>query len=405
MTPAPAERAPAILMSEERVARVQAALAEGGLDGWLLFEFCGQNWVSAALLGVEHTTRRAWVLVPRVGEPCALVHAIEGSAWRAWPFAMERYSGWREMEEKLARMLAGHHRLAMEVSPRSAVPTVDTVPAGALELVRGLGVEPISSADLVSAFHSVWSPVQLDDHRRTAEVIAEVGKAALREAARAVQRGEPTTEGELSRWILARLREGGVTVDADTHVAVGSGAADPHYAPVGEGAVVGPGQVLLVDLWGRTSADAVHADQTWMGFLGCLLPARVAEVWDAVRDARDAAVTFLGDRHREGGAVRGFEVDDRARAVIVERGYGDFFVHRTGHSIDTRLHGSGPNLDNLESRDDRLLVEGVGFSVEPGVYLPGEFGVRSEINVHWGADGPEVTPREPQDEVLLLLNE
>ena len=391
-------------MSEERVARVQAALAEGEFDGWLLFEFRGQNWISAEMLGVEHTTRRAWVLIPRVGKPCALVHAIEGSAWRAWPFVIERYSGWRDMEEQLARMLAGHGRLAMEVSPRSAVPTVDTVPAGALELVRGLGVEPVSSADLVSAFHSVWSPAQLEDHRRAAEVVAEVGKAALAEAARGVLQGESTTEGELSRWILARLRESGVTVDADTHVAVGPGAADPHYAPLGEGSVVGAGHVLLVDLWGRTSADAVHADQTWMGFLGDSLPARVAEVWDAVRDARDAAVTFLGDRHREGAPVRGFEVDDRARAVIVERGYGDFFVHRTGHSIDTRLHGSGPNLDNLESRDDRLLVEGVGFSVEPGVYLPGEFGIRSEINVHWGADGPEVTPRAPQDEVLLLLN-
>ena len=398
------ERALPLLMSEERVGQVQAALAEGGFDGWLLFEFRGQNWISAELLGVEHTTRRAWVLVPRVGDPCALVHAIEGSAWRDWPFSIDHYSGWKEMEEKLGRILSGHRRLAMEVSPSSAIPTVDTVPAGALDLVRSFGVEPISSADLVSEFHSVWSPAQLDDHRRAAEVVAEVGKAALREAGKAVGRGEPTTEGALSRWILARLREGGVTVEVDTHVAVGPGAADPHYAPVGEGAVIGADQVLLVDLWGRTSTDAVHADQTWMGFLGSSLPARVAEVWDAVRDARNAAVSLLADRHREGASVRGFEVDDRARAVISERGFGDFFVHRTGHSIDTRLHGSGPNLDNLESRDDRLLVQGVGFSVEPGIYLPGDFGVRSEINVHWGVDGPEVTPQDPQDEVLLLLS-
>ncbi len=390
-------------MSEASVARVQAALVEQGLDGWLLFEFRGQNWISSALLGVEHTTRRAWVLVPRAGAPCALVHAIEGSAWRAWPFELERYSGWREMEEKLARMLAGHRRLAMEVSPKSAVPTVDTVPAGALELVRGLGVEPVSSGDLVTTFHSVWSDAQLADHRRAAEVVAEVGKAALHEAARAIERGAPTTEGALSSWILERLRAGGITVEADTHVAVGAGAADPHYAPVGEGAVIGAGRVLLVDLWGRTSTDAVHADQTWMGFLGSALPDRVAEVWSAVKDARDAAVTFLSTRHREKKEVRGFEVDDQARALIQARGFGEFFIHRTGHSIDTRLHGSGPNLDNLESRDDRRLVRGVGFSVEPGVYLPGEFGVRSEINVHWGAAGPEVTPREPQREMLLLL--
>ena len=398
------ERAVPLLMSPDQVARVQQALAERDLDGWLLFEFRGQNWISAALLGVQHTTRRAWVLVPRAGDPVALVHAIEGSAWLAWPFAMERYSGWREMEDKLAHLVAGCRRLAMEVSSRSGVPTVDTVPAGAFELVRSFGVEPVSSADLISTFHSVWSPEQLADHRLAAEVVAEVGKASLREAAEAVRCGAPTTEKALSRWILERLRAGGVGVDVDTHVAVGPGAADPHYTPIGEGEVVAQGQVLMVDLWGRTSTAAVHADQTWMGFLGGSLPDRVGCVWDAVRDARDAAVALLRSRHRLGSEVRGFEVDEAARAVIRERGYGEFFVHRTGHSIDTRLHGSGPNLDNLETRDDRLLVLGVGFSVEPGVYLPEEFGVRSEINVHWGADGAEVTPREPQDEVLLLLD-
>jgi Xaa-Pro dipeptidase len=202
--------------------------------------------------------------------------------------------------------------------------------------------------------------------------------------------------------VIDRLAAGGVTVDADVHVAVGPGSADPHYAPAGEGAPIEAGKVLLVDLWGRTSAEAVHADQTWMGFLGTRLPDDVAEVWSAVRDARDAAVAFLRRRHGERALVKGFEVDDVARGVIRERGYADYFIHRTGHSIDTRLHGSGPNLDNLESRDDRVLLTGVGFSVEPGVYLPGRFGIRSEINVHWGERGPEVTPRAPQTEMPLL---
>ena len=404
VTPAAPERASALLMSADRIAEVQAALAERDLDGWLLFEFRGQNWISAALLGVEHTTRRAWVLVPREGQPIALVHAIESSAWRAWPFARERYAGWREMEDKLGRMLSGRRRLAMEISPGSAVPTVDNVPAGAFELVRALGVEPISSQDLVTTFHSVWSAAQLADHRHAAEVVAAVVQDALREAALAIERGDPDTEGALAHWILDRLERGGVTVDADTHVAVGAGAADPHYAPAGEGERIAAGQVLLVDVWGRTSKTSVFADQTWMGFLGPSPPPRVAETWDAVREARDVAVSFLRRRHVDGTPVHGFEVDDAARSVIRERGFGDFFIHRTGHSIDTRLHGSGPNLDNLESRDDRVLVRGVGFSVEPGVYLPGEFGVRSEINVHWGPNGPEVTPREPQDELLLLLD-
>lgn len=391
------------LLTPDGITRVQSALAERDLDGWLLFEFRGQNWISTALLGLGHTTRRAWVLIPRAGEPVALVHAIESSAWRGWPFAVERYAGWREMEEKLGRLVAGRRRLALETSSRSAVPTVDTVPAGALELVRSLGVEPVTSADLISIFHSVWSEEQLVDHRRAAEVVAEVGEAALHEAAAAIRRGRPTTEGALSKWILERLAAAGVTVEADTHVAVGPGSADPHYAPAGEGAVIEQGRVLLVDLWGRTSTDAVHADQTWMGYLGAELPERVSTVWSAVKDARDAAVALLAERHRAGTEVRGYEVDDAARAVIEARGFGAFFVHRTGHSIDTRLHGSGPNLDNLETRDDRLLVPGVGFSVEPGVYLLGEFGIRSEINVHWGAAGPEVTPLHPQDEIPLLL--
>jgi Xaa-Pro aminopeptidase len=396
----PPERAG--LLSEERAADVRTALAERGLDGWLLYEFRGQNWISASLLGVGATTRRSWVLFPRQGAPRALVHAIEGSAWRHWPWEIDRYAGWREMEQKLRALVGSRRRLALEISAGSAVPTVDAVPAGALELVRALGVEPVSSADLITHFLSVWSPAQLEDHRRAAEVVAEVGRGALREAGRAVARGQPLTEGALSRWVIERLAAGGVTVEADVHVAVGPGSADPHYAPAGEGARIEGGVVLLVDLWGRTSAESVHADQTWMGFLGERLPAEVADVWGAVRDARDAAVDFLRRRHGEGEAVKGFEVDDAARAVIRERGYADFFIHRTGHSIDTRLHGSGPNLDNLESRDDRVLLTGVGFSVEPGVYLPGRFGIRSEINVHWGERGPEVTPRAPQSGMLLL---
>lgn len=404
VAPSPrAGRAPALL-TEEGLARVQSALAERGLDGWLLFEFRGQNWISAALLDVAHTTRRAWILIPRRGRPRALVHAIEGSAWRAWPFPIERYSGWRDMEEKLGRMLAGRPRLAMEFSPRSSVPTVDTVPAGALELARALGAEVVSSADLVTAFHSVWTPEQLADHRRTGERVAEVAKAALRESADAVRRGRPTTEGAMIRWTVERLRASGVGVEADAHVAVGAASADPHYAPAGEGETIRAGHVLMVDLWGRTSTAGVFADQTWMGFLGAALPDPVGDAWGAVKDARDAAVAMLRDRHRAGAEVRGFEVDDVARGRIRARGFGDAFLHRTGHSIDERLHGSGPNLDNLETRDDRVLVRGVGFSVEPGVYLAGEFGVRSEINVHWGGEGPEVTPRAPQAEVFLLLD-
>jgi Xaa-Pro aminopeptidase len=392
----------ALLIDPEGVARVQAALAERDLDGWLLYEFRGQNWISAGLLGTGWTTRRAFVLVPREGEPRALVHAIEHSAWRHWPWATESYAGWRELEAGLEALVAGRRTLALEYSPGGAVPTVDLVPAGTVEMVRRAGVEPRSSGDLVSLFFSAWSAAQLTDHRQAAEVVARVGRESFQEAARALRAGHPHTEGSLSRWILDALQRGGVTVDVDTHVAVGARAADPHYAPAGEGETIAAGEVLLVDLWGRTSEDAVSADQTWMGVMAPSAEDRLVGLWETVRDARDAAVAFIAQRVSAGEGVRGYEVDDVARDVIRAAGHGEHFIHRTGHSIDRKLHGSGPNLDNLETRDDRLLLPGVGFSVEPGIYLPGDVGVRSEINVHLGEDGPEVTPAEPQTDLILL---
>lgn len=391
-----------LLASPEGVARVQGALQELGLDGWLLYEFRGQNWISAALLGTEWTTRRSFVFVPRRGEVRTLVHAIEASSWRHWPWPRQSYSSWRQMEQSLGALLTGSRRVALETSPGAAVPTVDLVPAGTVELVRSLGVETVSSGDLISRFFSAWSPEQLEDHRRTAETIAEVARGAFQEAGRAVREGEPHDEGSLTRWILAAMERGGVVVEPDTHVAVGRTAADPHYSPAGDGETIGAGELLLIDLWGRTGEDRVFADQTWMGVMGTEPPGRSREIWEVVRASRDAGVDLLQERHASGADVRGFEVDAVCRSVIAEAGFGDFFIHRTGHSMDLKLHGSGPNLDDLETRDDRLLVPGVGFSVEPGIYIPGEVGVRSEINVHFGVDGPEVTPRTPQDELILV---
>jgi Xaa-Pro aminopeptidase len=301
-------------------------------------------------------------------------------------------------------MVAGKQRLAMEISPGGAVPGVDYVPAGAASMLLGLGLELASSGDLVSRFHSAWTPKQLDAHRRAAEIVAGVARRAFTRAAKAVRAGKPTTEGALSDWIRGELQGAGLTEQVDTIVAIGRTAADPHYAPVGEGETIERGHVLLIDLWGAFPGS-VPADQTWMGMLGSSVDARTQEVWEAVRDARDAALAFLRERAEAGAEVRGYEVDDVARALIRARGFGDRFVHRTGHSIDIEIHGSGPNLDNLETKDDRQLIPGVGFSVEPGIYLPDELGVRAEVNVYWGPDGPEVTPSEVQKDIFLLLDD
>jgi len=398
----PRSSSPALLTTRAGVDAVQAALAERDLEGWLLYEFRGQNWISAELLGTGWTTRRSYVHVPWEGDPVALVHAIEAAAWRHWPWERRTYAGWKEMEEKLGALVAGGGRMATEFSAGAAVPTVDLVPAGTLELFRKVGVEPVSSGDLISLFFSVWSDEQLANHRVTAEAIARIARASFEEAAHAIRRGEPHTEGSLTRWILAAMERDGVKVDADTHVAVDAGAADPHYAPDGEGETIGAGQVLLVDLWGRPDERDVFADQTWMGYTGPSAPDAVGRVWEIVRDARDVGVELLRTRANAGEMARGFEVDAACRVHIAERGHAEHFIHRTGHSMDRKLHGSGPNLDDLETRDDRILVPGVGFSIEPGIYLPGAFGVRSEINVHFGADGPEVTPAEIQQDLFTF---
>ncbi|MCA9737395.1 MAG: M24 family metallopeptidase [Gemmatimonadota bacterium] len=391
-----------LLLERDGVEAVQDALRALGLDGWLLYEFRQSNPVSASLLALPWTTRRGFALIPAEGEPVALVHAIEKVQWKRWPWASVHYSGWRELEAGLASLLRGRGRVAMETSPRSAVPTLDRVPVGIHQLVQETGVEIVGSGDLVSAFHARWSAAQLVEHRRAAVVLQRTAREAFERAREAAADDRPLTEGALAAWIRSTLADRGVGTDVGCIVAIGPRASDPHYDPGETGASIERGEALLIDLWGRTSEAAVPADQTWMGFLGSELPPRVAEVWAAVRDARDAVLDFLRARWDARETVRGFEADDVARTLLTERGWGEWFVHRTGHSIDRDLHGSGPNLDNLETRDDRALLVGVGFSVEPGVYLPGELGVRSEVDVHWGEDGPEVTTPDPQHDVFLL---
>jgi Xaa-Pro aminopeptidase len=393
-----------LLCTEEGIRRIQEALGGLELDGWLLYEFRGANPISKAMLGVGKTTRRAYFLIPREGEPVALIHAIEGSAWRHWPWEKRTYSGWREMETKLDELLDEGARLAMEVSPGAAVPTLDYVPAGLTEVLLRSGVELASSGDLISRFHAVWTEQQLADHLEAAEHIRGVAERAFRRAADAIEAGSPTTEGALSDFVRSEIEAGGFTQGVDCIVGVGRTAADPHYAPDGAGETIRRGDVLLIDLWGGRPGS-VPADQTWMGIMAPEVDERTQEIWEAVRDARDAAVDFLRERFEGEEAVQGLEVDDVARAVIEARGYGSYFVHRTGHSIDTELHGSGPNLDNLETRDHRVLLPGVGFSIEPGIYMAGDIGVRSEINVYWDADrGPVVTPETIQREIFTLLD-
>lgn len=394
------------MLTEASLPQFQSAIADAGLDGWLLFDFRGTNPIAGGLLGFGHVmlSRRIFVWVPREGAPVAVTHAIEQAPWASWPAAWGKqvYSSWRTLEAAVGALVAGK-RVAMEYSPGDAVPYVDRVPGGVLDLVRAQGATIATSGELVSRLFAVWAPDQLAAHRRAAELIADVARTGLALAGERARSATPLHEHELQQWILDAFARAGLDrPDHGPNVSVGPHAANPHYEPsAAHPQPIREGDVLLVDLWAAFPGTP-HADQTWMATVGAP-SARAQEVWTAVRDGRDAAIALLRDRIAAGVPVRGAEADDAARAVITARGFGQYFVHRTGHSIDAReLHGSGPHLDNLESRDERLLIPGVGFSIEPGIYVAGEIGMRSEVNAFVAPDALIVTPVEYQRDLLVV---
>lgn len=392
------------MLQPESLPALQSALGNAGLDGWLLYDFHGLNPVAVGMLGLPGmTTRRFFVYISRSGPPVAITHAIEQGPWLGWPteWRKEKYSSWRALESLLAGLVSGK-RVAMEYSPGDAVPYLDRVPAGVIEMVRSAGATVVTSADLVSRFYAVWSDDQRASHERASRAVSTIGQEAIRLAGSRADSASPLTEHALQSWIKERFEVGGLETDHGPIVAIGPNAANPHYEPTaGSSATINRGDILLVDLWAREK-NGVFADQTWMGSLGAPSE-RDNTIWLAVRDARDAAISLLRERLDAHQPVRGGEVDDAARAVITQRGYGEHFIHRTGHSIDPRdLHGSGPHIDNLETREDRALIPGVGFSIEPGIYLSGDVGMRSEVNGFIGADGLLITPSDYQKELLIV---
>jgi Xaa-Pro aminopeptidase len=394
-------------MLADRIPAIQTALAEAGLDGWLFACFQKNDPISLELLGLadrQLITRRCYYFIPRRGEARKLVHRLEPAMLAQLPGAEAAYLTWREHRAGLEALLAGATRIAAQYSPQAELPTVSRLDAGTAELVRGFGVELASSADLVQRFAATWSEEQLAGHRRAARHLIEIVHAAFDRVAATLRAGGEDDEYAIQRFILERFAATGLVTEADPIVGVNAHSADPHYVPDPDGSSpVRRGDFLLIDLWAKERAEgSVYADITWCGVCAPAPTDRQQEVFAVVAAARDAAFDLVARRY-PGRPVRGFEVDDAARAVIAAAGYGDRFVHRTGHSITSQDHGPGANMDNLETHDTRLLQAMTGFSIEPGIYLADDFGVRSEINVALTAAGAEITGGEPQRDLLRLL--
>ncbi|HSU94735.1 MAG TPA: Xaa-Pro peptidase family protein [Gemmatimonadaceae bacterium] len=392
------------MLTPETLPELQRALAAANIDGWLLFDFQGVNPIATGALALEgFVTRRVFAWIPREGVPVAVTHDIEQGPWHRWPkhWKRERYNSWKVLERTLASIVKGK-RVAMEYSPGDAVPYLDRVPGGVLEMVRAAGAEIVSSGTLVSRFYAMWTDVQLASHKRVARVVAATARAAFEEAGKRSRANDPITEYELQQWIVKRFGDAGLEFEHDPIVAVNEHAANPHYEPSKDDPrPIRRGDLLLIDLWAR-EPEGIYADQTWMGSIGEPTP-RMVEVWTAVRDARDAAIALLREKIPTGATLRGAEVDDAARNVLTARGFGEQFVHRTGHSIDSRqLHGSGPHIDNFESREVRELIPGLGFSIEPGAYLSGELGVRAEVNAFIAPGEVIITPEDYQHDLIVV---
>lgn len=384
---------------------LRAAIAEEGFDAWVFYDFRGSDPIARRILGLgdQLATRRWFYGVPAEGDPWKLVSAVEPHALDALPGVSLVYRTWQELHGGLRSALSGVRRIAMQYSPRNDLPYVARVDAGTVELVRSFGVEVGSSADLVQRCEAVWTPEQYASHVRAAAILHAAVQGAFDEIACRVRAGVGCTEADMQRHLLGWFASRGLTTHHPPIVAVGPHSADPHYVPPEQGgAPIRRGDFVLIDLWAKEPAG-VYADITWTGFVGEEVPPRHAAVFDVVRRARDAGFERVAGALAAGEALRGCDVDEATRRVIVEAGYGERFVHRTGHSIGTEVHGNGANLDGFETPDSRRLLPRTCFSIEPGIYLPGEFGVRSEIDVYIDGKRALITGGEPQREVVAIL--
>ncbi|HEU0003590.1 MAG TPA: M24 family metallopeptidase [Ktedonobacteraceae bacterium] len=389
---------------------IQQALQSEQLDGWLFYDFRKSNPIAYQVLGLPFDSfysRRWFYFIPARGEPAALVSAVESHVLGELPGQRRVFRTWGEMHEHLQGLLRSGARIAMEYSPMNAIPYMSRVDAGTLELVRSSGVEVVSSANLAQRFGSQLSEAQMESHREAGRRLIAAKDTLFATLGDDLRTGTPLDEYSVAQRFVALIKQAGLVLSSgDPHVAVNANASNPHYeSSSNKSSPIKHGDLVLFDFWARLpEPNAVIADYTWMAFAGTRdeIPARQREVFEIVRQARDTGINFARQRLQKGIPVEGREVDDATRAVIAQAGYGDYFVHRTGHNISRVVHGDGANMDNFETRDERTLLPSTCCSIEPGIYLP-EFGIRSEVNILIHEHDVEVTGVPVQEEIVALM--
>ncbi len=384
---------------------IQSDLRAAKLDGWLFYDFRGRDPIAQRILDLPEgmRTRRWFYFVPAKGTPKKLVHKIEAQSLAALPGETLYYAGQDELRKNVRKMLGRAKNVAMQYSPKNAIPYVAMVDAGTVEQVRGSGVKVVSSADLVQKYEACWSDEQLESHQSAGAAIDRIVREAFQHAAKNVREKKTITEYDLKVWILQEFENAGIWTEEGPDIAVNSNASDPHYGPTAESAApIREGDLLLLDVWGKKKTPgSVYYDITWMGYLGAKVPEKYAKVFGIVGEARDKAVDLILKNIAAGKPLQGWQVDKAARGVIEKAGYGKYFFHRTGHSIGEKVHGNGANMDGLETHDVRHLIPRTCTSIEPGIYLP-EFGIRSELNMYIDEHKARVTG-PVQKEILPLL--
>jgi Xaa-Pro dipeptidase len=376
------------------LAAIQSALRQRNIDGWLFYDHHHRDPIAYRTLGLPEdlmVTRRWFYLIPANGEPAKLVHKIEAGHLDSLPGSKRQYAGWQELFSELKTMLTSQRDIAMQYSPNNSVFTVSLVDAGTVDLLRGLGKNIVSSADLVALFEATCSEEQIESHFAARDSIDAIVASAFQEIGRRVRNGG-TKEHEIQQWFMEAFRRENIVTDDPPIVAVNANAGNPHYEPRADHPVaIREGDIVLLDVWGKKNTPgAVYYDITWMGFVGQAPSGRMQEIFTIVRDARDSGARAVMDGIASGRRMAGWEVDKATRDHIKKAGYGDYFIHRTGHSIGTNVHANGANMDDLEIHDERQILPNSCFSIEPGIYLP-EFGVRSEVNVLVREKSAEVT--------------